>query len=91
MNWFFLYDSYHVLAGRWSRCEDYIGQTVMSIGKKMAKLRWKKIKLLFNRNSRYKMSTDGCNFNMVEFRQDPSARHFNYKSNCAGTVSSSFV
>ena len=24
MNWFFLYDSYHVLAGRWSRCEDYI-------------------------------------------------------------------
>lgn len=87
MNWLYSYDTYSVLAGRWGYCEEYIGPKVVDYGKKMAKLKEKKILFEFKHNSKYKASVDGVNFNVNEFRLDPSKKWYNHKSNCCGLVS----
>ena len=48
MNWVYLYESQIVLSGRWGYCEDFIGRKVIECGKKMQKLKEKKIVFQFN-------------------------------------------
>ena len=74
MNWLFLYESYHVLAGRWNCCEEYVGPKVIDCGKKMSKLEDKKILFQFKYDSKYKATVDCVNFNVNEFRLDPSKK-----------------
>lgn len=89
MNWMFLYETYHVLSGRWKCCVEYIGSRLIQYCKMMAKLRHKKILLRFKPgNHTYKATLDGCIFDVNEMRLDPSTEWFNHKSHSCGLVSS---
>ena len=57
MNWFALYESRPVLAGRWSICEDYIGKKVKECGAMIASLMSTKIKFSFENTSRVFVSS----------------------------------
>lgn len=88
LNWLFGYDTYIVLSARWDRCEEYIGETVISHGFMIAKLRVKKILFQFKYDTEYKLSIDCCVFTVREMRLDPSEQWFDWKSHSAGLVSS---
>ena len=69
---FKLYDTEHVLAGRWGYCEDYIRPKVKEYGKKIQSL--KKYKIVFggfHPEEVYIISVDGVNFSVNEMRLDP--------------------
>ena len=46
-----------------------------------------KIQFTFNHNKHHKASVDCCHFEVNEFRDDPSSRHFDHKSSSCGVVS----
>ena len=86
MNWLFLNDKQSVLSGRWGPCEKYIGKTVKRYATMIQSLKSKKIKFVFRHNKRIKASIDCSNFVTNEFRQDPSGKWFDHKSNSCGLV-----
>ena len=86
MNWLFLNDKQSVLSGRWGPCEEYIGKTVKRYATMIQSLKSKKIKFVFRHNNRIKASIDCSNFVTNEFRQDPSGKWFDHKSNSCGLV-----
>jgi len=87
INWLFLYETREVLGGRWNRCENDIGRLVIQYAKMIQQLKGKKIKFTFTRNEVYLATYDTVNFTTQEFRLDPSAKYFDYKSHSAGLVS----
>lgn len=85
LNWFKLYDTEHVLAGRWGYCEDHIRGKVKAYGKKIQSLKNDKIVFgNFHPKEIYIISVDGVNFSTQEFRLDPSSKWFDHKSKSAG-------
>ena len=86
MNWLFLNDKQSVLSGRWGPCEEYIGKTVKRYATMIQSLKQKKIKFRFGHNKRIKASIDCSTFVTNEFRQDPSGKWFDHKSNSCGLV-----
>ena len=86
INWLFLNDKQSVLSGRWGYCEEYIGPTVKEYATMIQSLKSKKIKFVFGHNKRIKASVDCSNFVTNEFRQDPSGKWFDHKSNSCGLV-----
>jgi hypothetical protein len=87
LNWFKIYDTQHVLSGRWGYCEEFIGPKVRECGKKMQSLKEKKIRFEFKQKSHYVASIDCSNFEVQEFRLDPSSKWFDHKSHSCGLVS----
>ena len=87
INWLFLNDKQSVLSGRWGCCKEYIGPTVKTYAKMIQSLKKKKIKFVFTHGKRHIASIDCSNFTTNEFRQDPSGRWFDHKSNSSGLVS----
>jgi hypothetical protein len=86
INWLFLNDKQSVLSGRWGYCEEYIGPTVKEYATMIQSLRSKKIKFVFRHDKRIKASIDCSSFTTNEFRQDPSGKWFDHKSNSCGLV-----
>jgi len=86
MNWLFLNDKQSVLSGRWGPCEEYIGETVKRYATMIQSLKQKKIKFRFGHNKRIKASIDCSTFVTNEFRQDPSGKWYDHKSNSCGLV-----
>jgi hypothetical protein len=86
INWLFLNDKQSVLSGRWGYCEEYIGPTVKEYATMIQSLKSKKIKFVFRHTKRIKASIDCSNFVTNEFRQDPSGKWFDHKSNSCGLV-----
>ena len=84
--WLFLNDKQSVLSGRWGYCEEYIGPTVKEYATMIQSLKSKKIKFVFRHTKRIKASIDCSNFVTNEFRQDPSGKWFDHKSNSCGLV-----
>ena len=85
MNWFKGYDTEHVLAGRWGKCEDHIRGKVKEYGRMIQSLKSKKIKFGgFHPEEVYIISVDGVNFLTQEFRLDPSAKWYDHKSRSSG-------
>ena len=87
LNWLWLNDKQSVLSGRWGCCEEYIGPTVKTYAKMIQSLKKKKIKFVFTHGKRHIASIDCSNFTTNEFRQDPSGRWYDHKSNSSGLVS----
>ncbi|KAL7533813.1 hypothetical protein ACHAXR_006799 [Thalassiosira sp. AJA248-18] len=85
LNWFTLYDTLPVLAGRWGNCEKHIGRRVKECGKMIQSLKQDKIRFEFSDTERvYLASYDTVNFLAEEFRLDPSAKWFDPKSHSSG-------
>ena len=88
MNWFTIYDTREVLAGRWGCCEKTASNTVKKYGARIQSLMATKIKFEFPTSGmQYLASYDGVNFITEEFRLDPSAKWFDHKSHSSGLVS----
>ena len=84
LNWLTLYATYPVLSGRWGCCEKYIGNTLIDYGMKMAKLARKKITVALKHDIELGRSVDCATFMTHEFRLDPSAGWFDYKTHSSG-------
>jgi hypothetical protein len=86
-NWLALYDTEHVLAGRWGLHEETIREKVHDITKKIAKLKSMKIRLDFedfDDDEVYIFSVDGVHFTINEVRTTPGPEWYDPKSNSAG-------
>lgn len=87
LNWLALYDTEHVLAGRWGLHEETIRDKVQGLTKKIAKLKSKKIRLDFgdfDDDEIYIFSVDGVHFTINEVRTMPGPEWYDPKSNSAG-------
>ena len=84
-NWLKLYDTEHVLAGRWGYCEDNIRCKVKEYVRRIQFLKHKKIVFGgFDENEVFIVSVDGVNFRTQEFRLDPSSKWYDHKTKSAG-------
>ncbi|KAL7429399.1 hypothetical protein ACHAXM_001847, partial [Skeletonema potamos] len=86
-NWLKLYDTEHVLSGRWKRGEEYIRQNTKKISKCIQSLKSKKVvfdKDMFHKDEVHWLSVDTVNYVVEELRQTPGTKWWNHKSNSAG-------
>ena len=87
LNWLKLYDTEHVLAGRWKFHEETIRDKVQAYTKKIQLLKSKKIRLDFKEfddDEVYVFSVDGVHFTINEVRTKPGPEWFDPKSHSAG-------
>ena len=87
MNWYFLYETREVLSGRWGFSENQISKRCIQGGKLLQQLKEKKIRFEFDEEREFPASYDTLNCIVQELRQDPSASHYDHKSNSCGFVS----
>ncbi|KAL3912528.1 MAG: hypothetical protein SGARI_001109, partial [Bacillariaceae sp.] len=85
MNWLKLYDTEHVLAGRWLQDEktirNKICDMVLTIQKlKASKVVWEK----FDEGEVFVISVDGVHCRIREVRTDPGSKWYDHKSHGAG-------
>lgn len=87
MNWLKLYDTEHVLSGRWGLHEETIRQTVKKYVAKMAALQQSKIMFGgFDDDEIYIISLDGVHCQIREPRTDPGSQWYDHKTNSAGVA-----
>jgi hypothetical protein len=85
MNWLKLYDTEHVLAGRWELHEETVRNKVKKYAKLIANLSSDKIKFEgFDNREIFIASVDGTHCPIFEIRQDPSTKWFSHKFNGPG-------
>jgi hypothetical protein len=85
LNWLKLYDTEHVLSGRWGHCEEIVRKKVKECAKKIQHLKEKKIVFGgFDEDEFFIITVDGVNFRTQEFRLDPSSKWFDHKTKSAG-------
>ncbi len=91
MNWFKEYRTEHAMSGTWGfGCTKYIRNTLKEYAEKMASL--VDIKIVFGGFDEKEMivfSVDSVHFTANEFRLDPSAKWFDFKSHSSGKHSCS--
>ena len=85
LNWLKNDDTERVLSGRWRCGERYIRDNNKDYVKKIASLGEDKICFGgFNKDEIILLAVNCCNFIVNEFRLDPSAKHYDHKSNSCG-------
>lgn len=85
LNWLKLYDTEHVLSGRWKFCEDHLRVKLKGYARHIQSLRGKKIVFRdFEDSEIHWITVDTVNFRTQEFRLDPSEKWFDYKSHSSG-------
>ena len=85
LNWFKLYESQHVLSGRWGYCEKTVEKKIKENAKKIQAQLSKKIRFEgFDPKEIYWFSVDCVHFRVNEFRLDPSTKWYDNKSHSAG-------
>jgi hypothetical protein len=85
LNWLKLYDTEHVLAGRWGLGEDTIRNRVRKYLTLIESLVDKKIVWTdFKDEEIYLVSVDGVHCKIQEPRKDPGSHWYSHKSNGAG-------
>ena len=83
--WFKLYETEHVMAGRWGHCEEFCRRTVKDIALKVQQLKSKKIKFgPFDSSQRYVGTIDCVHCETFEFRTEPHSKWYSHKHNGAG-------
>lgn len=86
-NWLKLYDTQHVLAGRWGLYEETISVKLLDYTKAIQGLKEEKIKWGdFHHEEVFVISIDGVHFRIFEPRGDPGAHWYDHKSNSAGVT-----
>lgn len=85
MNFLKCYETEHVMAGRWKNCEDFIRPKVWEYVGKIQSLKASKIVLGgFDSRETILFGLDCFDCNVQEFRLDPSAKWYSFKSNHSG-------
>lgn len=85
LNWMKLYDTEHVLAGRWGLHEETIRNKVKAYTKSIQDLKGRKIKFCaWKEGEVFILSVDGVHFQIYEVRTDPGSKWFDPKSQSAG-------
>lgn len=85
INWLKLYDSEHVLAGRWSLNEDTIRINVRNYVSKIQQLKQTKVQWGgFDDEEIFIISVDGVHCRITEVRKDPGAKWYSHKFNASG-------
>ena len=83
--WLKLYETEHVMSGRWGFGEEFCRDTVKHIATRLKHLKAKKIKFgPFDSERRYLGTVDCVHFEMNEFRTDPNSKWYSHKHNGAG-------
>ena len=85
LNWLKLYSTEPVLSGRWKHCDEHICKMTKEYARMMQSLMETKITFDgFDPKETYWISVDTVNFRTQEFRLDPSADWYDFKSNSSG-------
>lgn len=85
LNWLKLYDTEHVLSGRWGLHEETIRQKVKKYASMIAALHKTKIRFDgFDDDEIYIVSIDGVHCRIREPRTDPGSKWYSHKTNSAG-------
>jgi hypothetical protein len=84
LNWYYLYDTYPVLSGRWKYCEETIGKQLMDYGEKIRAVVVKKIIFELKAKKLIGRTVDCTTFKCFEMRLDPSNKWFDYKHHSCG-------
>ena len=85
--WLKLYETEHVMAGRWGHCEEFCRRTVKDIALKVQRLKSKKIKFgPFDVKQQYVGTIDCAHCETFEFRTEPHSKWYSHKSNGAGVT-----
>ena len=84
LNWYYLYDTYPVLSGRWKYCEETIGKQLMAYGEKIRAVVVKKIVFELKVKKSIGRTVDCTTFKCFEMRLDPSNKWFDYKHHSCG-------
>ncbi|KAL7544447.1 hypothetical protein ACHAWF_016267 [Thalassiosira exigua] len=85
MCWLKLYDTEHVMAGRWGYSHGYCGNTVKDLASKLQSLKRLKIRLDGIGVRRTFLGSIDCVHCMIfEMRTDPDSKWYSHKSNGAG-------
>jgi hypothetical protein len=87
MNWLKLYDTEHVMAGRWGLDEEtirrHVSKYIATIQElKQAKIVWGE----FNEDDTFIITVDGTHCRIQEVRTDPGAKWYSHKFNAAGVT-----
>ena len=85
LNWLKLYSTEPVLSGRWKHCDEHIRKMTKEYARMMQSLMETKITFDgFDPKEIYWISVDTVSFRTQEFRLDPSADWYDFKSNSSG-------
>ena len=85
LNWLKLYSTEPVLSGRWKHYDEHIRKKTKEYARMMQSLMETKITFDgFDPEEIYWISVDTVNFRTQEFRLDPSAKWYDFKSNSSG-------
>ena len=83
--WLKLYETEHLMSGRWGFGEEFCRDTVKHIATKLQSLKTKKIKFGAFDLERIYLGTVNCvHFEMNEFRTDPNSKWYSHKHNGPG-------
>jgi DDE superfamily endonuclease len=85
--WLRLYETEHVMAGRWGQGEDTIRGKVRRVSEVIQLLKEKKITWGgFSDDETFIVSVDGVHCRIFEPRNDPGSKWFDHKTNSAGVA-----
>ena len=85
--WLKLYETEHVMAGRWGHCEEFCRKTVKDVASRIQRLKSKKIKFgPFDEKQQYVGTIDCVHCETFEFRTEPHSKWYSHKSNGAGVT-----
>jgi hypothetical protein len=85
INWLKLYDTEHVLAGRWGLCEETIRNKVSNYLNKIQEMKESKVQWGgFEDEEIFIISVDGVHCRIQEVRKEPGAKWYSHKFNAAG-------
>jgi hypothetical protein len=83
--WLKLYETEHVMSGRWGFGEEFCRDTVKHVATRLQRLKAKKIKFgPFDSERIYLGTVDCVHFETNEFRTDPNSKWYSHKHNGAG-------
>ncbi|KAL7458959.1 hypothetical protein ACHAWC_011745 [Mediolabrus comicus] len=86
-NWLKLYDTEHVLSGRWKRGEEYIRKKTKKISELIQSMMKDVVVFdvnMFHDDEVHWLSVDTVDYITEEFRQTPGTKWWDHKANCAG-------
>jgi hypothetical protein len=87
INWLKLYDTEHVMAGRWALREETVRKITREYTEKIQQLKATKVQMGgFEDDEIFIISVDGVHCRIQEVRKDPGAKWYSHKFNAAGVT-----
>ena len=87
INWLKLYDTEHVMAGRWGLREETVRRNILEYTKRIQDMTPAKVQFGgFDEDEVFILSVDGVHCRMQEPRKDPGSKWYSHKFNGAGVT-----